>query len=89
MERHECDAWVSDCERWVLNECVIEPRGWQSIGSLHVSFCEWAVAHKSVPCRRDVFEKLLNRIGVACCEGFAISLMLTSDLKVSEERVPA
>jgi hypothetical protein len=87
MERHESDAWLSDCERWLLTNCVAEIRGCQSVGSLHVAFCEWAVSNHSVPCRRDVFEQLLDRIGVACVDGFAQSLMLARDLRLLKDSV--
>lgn len=81
MERPECDAWLSDCEGWLSMDCVSEARGVQAIGSLHVAFCEWAITHRSVPCRRDVFEELLDRLGIPCADGFALGLMLASDLK--------
>lgn len=87
MERHECDGWFADCERWMKTHCAIDLRACQSVGSLHVAFCEWAVRNASVPCRRDVFEKLLERIGVPCIDGFTQGLILAADLKVLRESV--
>jgi hypothetical protein len=87
MDRCDCDAWIPDCERWMLTKCIFEDRASQSISSLHVAFCEWAIRHHSVPCRRDVFEQLLAQIGVLCDDGFAIGLMLASDLRVLKESV--
>lgn len=87
MEWHDSDAWVSDFERWMLANCVVEIRGCQSVGSLHIAFCEWAIGNCSIPCRRDVFEELLERMGIVCADGFALSLMLTSDLQILKERI--
>ena len=82
MDQCECYAWISDCERWMLSACIVQDRASQSVGSLHVAFCEWALLHDSVPCRRDVFEQLLATLGVPCDEGFAVGLVLATDLRM-------
>jgi hypothetical protein len=87
MERHEFDAWVPDCERWIKTHCAADSRASQSVGSLHVDFCEWTMRNGSVPCRRDVFEKLLGRLGVPCEDGFTQGLILGANLKVMRESV--
>jgi hypothetical protein len=87
MEVHECDAWLPDCERWMRTNCAADLGACQSVGSLHVAFCEWTVRNGSVPCRREIFEELLDRVGVPCREGFARGLILSSDLRILKESV--
>jgi hypothetical protein len=71
----------------MLANCVVEVRGCQSVGSLHIAFCEWALGNCSVPCRRDVFEELLESMGIVCADGFALSLMLGSDLRTLKQSI--
>ena len=87
MEVHECEPWLPDCEHWMKTNCAVDPSTCQSVGSLHVAFCEWTVRNGSVPCRRDVFEQLLDRVGVACRDGFTQGLILSSDLRILKESV--
>ena len=87
MEVHECEAWLPDCERWMRTNCAVDLSACQSVGSLHVAFCEWTARNSSVPCRRDVFEQLLDRLGVPCRDGFAQGLTLSTDLRILKESV--
>lgn len=84
MERHEHESWEPDFNAWATAECVYRDSVHQSIASLHVHFCEWAVRAKSVPCRRDVFERLLWSNGFATRDGLVCGLMLRSDYKALE-----
>jgi hypothetical protein len=82
MERHDPEAWKSDLEQWIAAACRFEDRAFQSVSSLYVAFCEWAVNNKSVPCRRDVFETLLTSIGFLPVNGMVHGLVLVLDLAV-------
>jgi hypothetical protein len=81
MEVHECEAWLPDCAQWMRTNCAVDLNACQSVGSLHVAFCEWTARNNSVPCRRDVFEHLLDRVGVPCGDGFTQGLILSVDLR--------
>jgi hypothetical protein len=80
MERHDHQAWQPEFERWATTECLFRDHSWQSISSLHVAFCEWAIRTRSIPCRRDTFERLLESEGFFVADGMVLALMLSSDL---------
>jgi len=60
---HDPAEWREPLIRWVGSVCMSDPRCWGGVGSLHLAFCEWAIAQCDVPCTRFVFECLLRELG--------------------------
>ncbi len=65
---HDPAEWRELFARWLGSVCVHDPRCWGGVGSLHVAFCEWAIAQDDVPCVRFTFECLLRELGFAIDE---------------------
>ena len=78
---HDPAAWAEDFHRWALDRCVWRDRCFGGIGALHTCFCEWAIAHKSVPMQRTTFERLLRDHGFFFADGLVYGLLLAEDVK--------
>ena len=86
---HDPEAWMEDFHRWALDRCVYRHRCFGGIGALCSDFGEWAVAHSSVPCTRQTFERLLTDFGFFFAEGMIYGLILKADLWALEPRPEA
>jgi hypothetical protein len=80
MAAHDAGQWLPEFEAWAPQACVYRERCFGGVGALHVSFCEWCVRHRSVPCTRAVFERLLDSQGFLVCDALVSGLLLRSDL---------
>ena len=81
MADHDHRAWSDDFHGWASAECLYRDGSFQSIASLHIDFCEWAMHMKSVPCTRRVFERLLIDGGFQISDGFVKGFMLRCDYR--------
>jgi hypothetical protein len=57
---HEADAWRGPFVEWLNAQCVVGPRFFGGLASLHLGFCEWEQARDGVPCTRETFSALLT-----------------------------
>jgi hypothetical protein len=87
MDAHDPACWQDDFKRWLSENCISRPgkEDSQSVGSLHVDFCEWAVANDSVPCTRRTFEALLASSGIVTKDGVVQGVILRADLLAHED----
>jgi hypothetical protein len=87
MDAHDPACWQADFTRWLAANCVSREgkQDSQSVGSLHVDFCEWATTHDSVPCRRSVFEQLLASSGLCVADGLVQGLALLAEIQAHED----
>jgi hypothetical protein len=83
MDDHDPAAWLDDFRQWIDANCIQRDRkdDWTGIGALHVDFCEWTVANDSVPCQRQVFERLVLGAGFRLNCGMTAGLLLRRDLE--------
>jgi hypothetical protein len=74
---------------WLDSTCTVSPRCFGGASCLHLSFCEWCIAHGDVPCNRDAFEMMLFELGflIGEVEGtwLVSGLILTTDLEAHEQ----
>jgi len=76
-------AWREDFNRWQSENCT-RREGYDdsaSVRVLHLDFCNWTIAHQSVPCRYATFEALLIDAGFQLKDPMALGLVLREDLK--------
>ena len=62
--------------RWWNSEQPHRRYGGNWISPLYIDFCEWLVGRSSVMCRRWLFERLLEELGIRITDGRISSLHL-------------
>lgn len=67
--------WREPFARWLEATCVRELRCSGGVSCLHIAFCEWAIAHDDVPCKRLTFECLLRESGFLIDESVGVVLV--------------
>jgi hypothetical protein len=81
MLDHDPAAWRADFNLWMVENCI-RREAWDDsggLGCLHLHFCEWAIAHNSVPCTRAIFEQLVLDAGFRVEDGMVLRLLLRKD----------
>jgi hypothetical protein len=67
--------WRTPFARWLEATCARDHRCSGGVSSLHIAFCEWAIAHDDVPCKRLTFECLLRESGFQIDEAAGVTLV--------------
>jgi hypothetical protein len=80
------EQWREDFYKWALSRCFWRERSFEYIGYLHADFCEWAIAHDSVPCQREAFERMLADNAFEFADGQIYGMILISTWKQTTGR---
>ena len=83
LPEHDPTAWRQDFQLWRAERCIHrEDRDDSgSVKFLHADFCEWAIAHDSVPCRHATFERLVTDAGFELEGRMVLGLVLREELE--------
>jgi hypothetical protein len=81
MAWHDPAEWAPEFNAWVLHQCIFRDFCTSSTDVLHAAFCDWCLSNRSVPCRTNTFEELLERNGFCIDAAMVHGLILKIDFQ--------